>query len=179
MTWKSYAAVSGATVLAGWLASSPPANAPVSSAPVQRRALAAQPAAESDIQEQAARLQTRVRQEIAYRDPERNPFRFGARQAAARTASAGSPVVTLPVETAPPVPQAPAVSLAGIAEDQVGERTERTAILSTPSNVLLVREGDEVMGQYRVTKIDAGAVELLKLADGTTLRLALKTSSAQ
>lgn len=179
MTWKSYAAVSGATVLAGWLASSPPSNAPVSGATSQRGAPAAPSTAGSDIEEQAARLQTRVRQETAYRDPQRNPFRFGARQAAVaqRSTSANMSVAPPSVEAAPLLPQAPAVSLSGIAEDQVGERMERTAILSTPSDVLLVREGDEVMGgQYRVTKIDAGAVELLKLADGTTLRLALKTT---
>jgi hypothetical protein len=35
------------------------------------------------------------------------------------------------------------------------------------------------MGQYRVTKIEAGAVELLTIADGTTLRLALRTPNPQ
>lgn len=172
MTWKSYAVVSGATVLAGWLASSPPSNAPVTAASSQRAAPDAR-AAESDIEEQASRLQERVRDETTYRDPARNLFRFGARQAA-RPEPAGDVAPEPLVEIAPPAPQPPAVSLSGIAEDRVGERLERTAILSTPSDVLLVREGDAVMGQYRVTKIEAGAVELLKLADGTMLRLALR-----
>jgi hypothetical protein len=182
MTWKSYAVVSGATVLAGWLASSPPSVAPVSSsAPAQRTAPVTRTAAESDIEEQAARLQARVRQEVAYRQPERNPFRFGAKQKAARSVGGDISFTPppAPIELAPITPQAVAISLSGIAEDQVGERMERTAILSAPSDVLLVREGDEVMGQYRVAKIEAGAVELVKLSDGSTLRLALKASNAQ
>src|SRR5687767_14980594 len=147
MTWKSYAAVSGATVLAGWLASSPPANAPATSAPVQRRTPDARTAAESDIEQQAARLQQRVRQETIYRDPARNPFRFGARQTMRSAPEAGVVAAPPAVEAPPPqVPQGPAISLSGIAEDQAGERMERTAILSTPADVLLVREGDEVMG---------------------------------
>src|SRR5688572_28813115 len=176
MTWKSYAAVSGATVLAGWLASSPPANAPSTSASVRRGTPAARAAPESDIEEQATRLQQRMRQATIYRDPARNPFRCGTREAA-RSAPANVASTPAPVEAPPPVAQAPAVSLSGIAEDQTGERMERKAILSTPADVLLVREGDEVMGQYRVTKIEAGAVELVKLSDGSTLRLALRTSN--
>jgi hypothetical protein len=66
------------------------------------------------------------------------------------------------------------VTLSGIASDQVGDRTVRTAILSSPSGVLLVREGDDVLGQYRVAKITEDAVELTRVSDGTTLRVGLK-----
>ena len=65
----------------------------------------------------------------------------------------------------------PAVSLSGIAEDRIEQRVERTAILSSPAGVLLVHEGDDVLGQYRVTKIESEAVEFVKLSDGGTLRL--------
>lgn len=171
MTWKSTAVVSGATVLVGWLASSPPSNAPSTSAPAQAQASAEVPTAPSDIEQQAMRLQARLRQEAVFREPERNPFRFGAPRLAAR--SAPEPTIAPPVETAPQ-PPVPSVSLSGIAEDQVGERVERTAILSSPSGVLLVREGDEVLGQYRVVKIDSDAVELVKLVDTAPLRLTLK-----
>lgn len=173
MTWKSYAVVSGATVLAGWLASSPPSNAPATSGPAQPERSAAVPAAAADIEEQAARLQARLRQEAVYREPERNPFRFGARQVA-RSAPEGSATALSPVEAIAPALPAPPVTLSGIAEDQVGERMERTAILSSPSGVLLVREGEGVLGQYRVAKIHADAVELISLIDGTSLRLVFK-----
>ena len=70
------------------------------------------------------------------------------------------------------------VSLAGIAEDEIddpgGSRIERTAILSTPDGVLLVREGDDVLGLYRVVTIESGAVELER-ADGTTFRIGFKS----
>ena len=120
------------------------------------------------------RLQARVRREAAYMQPARNPFRFGSARPIASPgiegAGAASPAETL--VPAPPPP--PPVSLAGIAEDQVEQRVERTAILSSPDGVLLVHEGDNVLGQYRVARIESEAVELVKLTDGTTLRLGLK-----
>src|SRR3954463_15692148 len=71
MNWKSTVAVSGATVLATWLGWSPgyqPAATPAiaSNAPEAKA---------GDIQSQADRLQVRVRKELEYRDPTRNPFR--------------------------------------------------------------------------------------------------------
>jgi hypothetical protein len=115
-----------------------------------------------------------VRREAAYAQPQRNPFRFGAaRPIAGREADL--PEAAPPAETfVSAVPPPPPVSLAGIAEDQVEQRVERTAILSSPDGVLLVHEGDDVLGQYRVAKIESEAVELVKLADGTTLRLSLR-----
>ena len=61
MTWKSYAAVSGATVLAGWLASSPPSNTPGSTAGSATRSPRRPSPAATDIEQQAARLQSRLR----------------------------------------------------------------------------------------------------------------------
>ena len=55
---------------------------------------------------------------------------------------------------------------------------ERTAILSSPSGVLLVREGDVVLGDYRVGRIESEAVELVK-TDGSTLRLTLSNPKPQ
>src|SRR5262245_22274661 len=87
MTWKSYSVVSSATVLAGWLASSSPSNMPAGSAPAERAAPAAPSAADSDIEQQAMRLQAQVRRETAYREPDRNPFQFGSRRTAGSFAS--------------------------------------------------------------------------------------------
>jgi hypothetical protein len=50
---------------------------------------------------------------------------------------------------------------------------QRTAILNTDSGVVLAKEGDQVAG-YRVQKISADAVELVKVDDGSVLRLGLR-----
>lgn len=174
MTWKSYAAVSGATVLAGWLASASPANAPAGAASASRQAVPPAASAPSDIEQQAMRLQARLRAERAFREPERNPFRFGARsnRAAGPARTVAAPEPPPPVEAAP---AAPLVSLSGIAEDRRGDRVDRTAILSSPAGVLLVREGDEILGYYRVARIENEAVELVAISDGATRRLTLGT----
>jgi hypothetical protein len=39
---------------------------------------------------------------------------------------------------------------------------------------MLVREGDDVLGEYRVAAIEAEAVELEKTSDGSRLRIPLK-----
>jgi hypothetical protein len=174
MTWKSYAAASGATVLAGWLASSPPATVADGGrvAPVRSPRAAVATTSASDIEELASRLQSRLRRETSYARPARNPFRFeSVPVASAPPVSAPSNV---PAQIAAPfVPPPPTVTLVGIAEDGADQGSERTAILSSPDGVLLVRRGDDVLGQYRVSAIDAEAVDLTSLADGSTLRLSL------
>jgi hypothetical protein len=173
MTWKSYAAASGATVLAGWLASTPPVggveNRPA--APSRSSRAAASPS--SDIVEQASRLQARIRRETAYVRPQRNPFQFEAARPAAETGGGiAEPAPSSDLST-PVIEVAPSVTLAGVAEDPLQDGVERTAILSSSAGVLLVRVGDEVLGQYRVAAVEAGAVDLLSLTDGSMLRLSL------
>ncbi|NOT28496.1 MAG: hypothetical protein HOP16_20635 [Acidobacteria bacterium] len=175
MTWKSYAAASGATVLAGWLASAPPENAANGAAVVRARPARAtvSTASASDIQEQASRLQSRIRRETSYVRPARNPFRFSESGPVASAIPAPEPS-NVPVQVATPfVPPPPTVTLVGMAEDRAEQGSERTAILSSPEGVLLVRKGDDVLGQYRVTAVDEEAVELTSVADGSTLRLSL------
>jgi hypothetical protein len=173
MTWKSYAAVSGATVLAGWLASSPslaPTGSPV---PVVRQSPVAA-SLSSDIVAQADRLQAGIQRERAYARPERNPFRFNASRSGAVAREPAPVPDNLPPVPQPVLPAGPRMSLSGIAEDQVDGRPVRTAILSTPADVLLVKEGEEILGRYRVARIGSDAVELLSLEDGATLRLLLR-----
>jgi len=177
MTWKAYAAVSGVTVLAGWLASSPPANAPATtSSPAATRRRAQAPGA-SDIAEQAERLQVRLRAERNYTAPQRNLFRF--EEGGDVDPASVEPGVAFEREPAPelapeaPVPAPPTLSLSGIAEDQVNGEMSRTAVISAPTGVELVREGDEILG-YRVDRIESEAVELVRVADGTTRRITLK-----
>jgi len=173
MTWKSYAAASGATVLAGWLASTPPVAVVANRPAAPSRSSRATGSPSSDIVEQATRLQARIRRETAYVRPQRNPFQFQAARPAAEAAAAiAEPALSTDLP-APVINVAPAVTLAGVAEDPRQNGVERTAILSSPTGVLLVRVGDEVLGRYRVAAVEGGAIELLSLADGSTLRLSL------
>jgi hypothetical protein len=175
MNWKSYAAVSGATVVAGWLVSAPPSNVP-SGVQAPRQPARSAPAADaaSDIERQATRLAARLGAERAFAVPARDPFRFAPRRAA--VAAAARVLATADAPPPPPVPvaaPAPAVSLSGIAEDQIEGRASRTVVLSTPSGVLLAREGEEILGSYRVGRIESDAVELVPLGDAAPRRLTL------
>lgn len=171
MNWKSTAVASTATTLLatwfGWT-STPPT--PVAS-DVRAISRAARPAADADIQREAQRLQLHVRTEIEYRDPSRNPFRFGARPPAPEAArtrnSAAVPAPPVPVPVAPPV----SLTLSGIAADSADGAVQRTAIITAPSGLLLVKEGDRV-ADYTVSHIEDGAVDLVA-ADGSTRRLTL------
>lgn len=163
MTWKSTAVVSGVGLLATWLASVPPANAPSASAVAP--AASVDPAA--SIGEQAERLGARVRGEIEYREPARNLFRFSA--PAALPAAAGERRVQAQLTDVPPPPVSPGIKLSGIATDTVDGRPQRTAILNTASGLVFVREGDRV-GEFRVGTIGEDAVDLVQ-ADGAVRRI--------
>ncbi len=95
----------------------------------------------------------------------RNLFQFGSR---APEPSAAAPA---PVQAAArPAPVEPPFKLIGMAEDA----GVRTAILSSPSQLLMVKAGDLVAPTYRVSTISADAIELTDSTDGSVLRLALK-----
>ena len=176
MTWKSYAAMSGAGLLATYLFSAPP--------PLTDRTPAARPSADADasrvandIEQQAARLGSRVRQAVDYVPPARNPFRFGGRPAASRGTTATSAPAGPPSEAViPDLPEAPPppppIRLTGIATNTVNGQRERSAVLLTPQGVMTAGEGDMV-GAYRVLRIDEDAVEVAG-PDGMPRRLALR-----
>ena len=179
MTWKAYAAVSGATVLAGWLASYPPANAPTNTTPPGRSPRAGEASAALDIEEQAERLQTKLRAERSYTAPQRNPFRFeeggDIDPGPVEPGTAFEPEREPQPELVAPAP--PPISLSGIAEDQANGEITRTAVISSPAGVELVREGDQFLG-YRVERIESEAVELTA-PDGTIRRLSLSKPKTQ
>jgi hypothetical protein len=167
MNWKSTAVVSGAsTLLATWVGWTPAPKAVI--APVTPAANHVVDA--SDIQAQANRLHVGVRTELDYRDPTRNPFRFTPKPAASaarapQVAVEGSAVLGAPV--APPVP----FTLSGMATENVGGAAQRTAILTTATDVLFVKAGDRV-GTFTVTRVDETGVEVTD-ADGSVRRLLL------
>lgn len=176
MSWKAYAAVSSAGLLATYLFSVPPVTAPGRQAAERTDSIRRRPQAAFDIQEQATRLQTRVREEIEYREPSRNPFRFGARPVTRRlvTPSASAEeTVTPPPPAPPPPPPAPPIRLSGIATNTVAGVRQRSAILMTPGGIVTVREGDAVGAEYKVVRIEEDAVELAA-ADGSSRRITLR-----
>jgi hypothetical protein len=166
MNWKSTAAVSGVTLVAGWLGFTPARPASVVDGPAVS---AARSVDTVDIEQQAARLQSRVRHELAYQNPKRNPFRFTVRPTPAverprlLEATATSPQ-EVPRDVVP-------FTLSGMATDSLEGRTDRTAIFTTPTEVLFAKQGDRV-GQYTLTGIDDAGVEL-STDDGVVRRLPL------
>ena len=159
MTWKSTAVVSGAGLLATWLASyAPPAGSP----PPAAAPAAAVAMSDAEIQQEATRLQQQVRSVVEYAPPMRNPFRFTA-------TAPGAPVASAPAAVIPDVaaPAAPDVTLTGVALDTVDGRDVRTAILSTPAGLVFATVGEVVAG-YRVAAIAEDAVQLTA-SDGSTI----------
>jgi hypothetical protein len=175
MTWKLYALVSAGAFVATYLVSGPGALTQLTHVRPPNGAPAATKSAptanvESDIQEQADRLEAHVRGEVAYRAPTRNPFQFAERPRPV-TRQVIAPKVT---ETPPPpVPLPPSITLSGIAEDHVNGVLQRTAIFSSPAGVALAREGDIVGVSYRVMTIEQDVVTLDNVNGGLPLRLSL------
>jgi len=168
MDWKSTAVISGAGVLATWFFSMPPTAAPARAvAPVVRAPQVS--TAQIDIEKEAARLQVHRVEEPRYTEPARNPFRFNEPRQPARTTVDVAPLPP-PVVLPPPPPR---ITLDGVAAETMDSQSQRTAILHTDTGVVLAKEGDQVVG-YRVQKIAADAVELVKIDDGSVLRLGLR-----
>lgn len=175
MTWKAYAAMSGAGLLATYLVSTPPVldNRSAVTRPV---AGTAAPRVADDIEQQAERLGARVREAVEYVPPARNPFRFGGRPAAPRGTTSLPEAATAPVDVIPNLPEAPPppppIRLTGIATTTVDGQPQRSAVLLTPEGVVSVREG-ETAGAYRVRRVEEEAVEV-EGPDGVPRRLLLR-----
>jgi hypothetical protein len=169
MDWKSTTVISGAGILATWFFSMPPTVTPARAV-----APAARPpqvnTSQIDIEKEAARLQVHRVHGPQFVEPSRNPFRFSARREPAQ-ATAGVVVNTPPPPVMPPPP--PRITLDGVAADTMDAQSPRTAILNAGGGVVLAKEGDQVAG-YRVQKIAPDAVELIKIDDGSMLRLGLR-----
>jgi hypothetical protein len=169
MTWKVTALVSGAGLVATWLASVP-SPAPVPQGPTQ---VAAQPSAGPSgaaveiqgLADQLARHRTRPDKSVS---PVRDPFRFAAVRGSFRADEAPP---AAPVE-AVPEPVDPGLRLSGVAMDLEGANQVWTAILSTPDGVVLAREGEAASRGWTVTAIEAERVTLAR-PDGSTLTLPL------
>lgn len=152
--------------LAVWIAAaatSPSRPAPMPATP---RAAAIDASGEA-LAVEVARLHERLRPTVAPMQA-RDLFRYASRPRALDPRRVD--VDAAPVESAAQI--APRLTLAGIAED-VGEQGPiRTAIISSPGAVFLVKEGETVLSRYRVTRVSSDAVDLVD-ADETVLHLLL------
>jgi len=103
-------------------------------------------------------------------DVRRNPFRFPA--SAPPVAAAGAlHRVEVDSEAAAPRPE---LTLSGIAEDQVGETTVRTAVINAGGQLVFVKEGDRILSRFLVVKIASDAVRIKDTERDEVFTLAFK-----
>jgi hypothetical protein len=156
--------------LAAWLAAANTSDVRVAPAPIVRPTPIEQSGAA--LASEIAKLHERLRPTAAPRPDGRNLFEFSTSRSVAapqgRPATPRPPVALLPAPDPPPP-----FTLAGMAEDTGPDGPLRTAIISSPGELFLVKEGDMVTPRYRVARISADVVELLDVATNATLRLAL------
>ena len=186
MSVKGTALLSGATVLATWLASAPmpqtavpqsaapqtaaphfSANAPVRTQAASRTVA---PPQVVDLGPEAERLARRVEAMASFTAPARDLFRFRPAPASAKVEVPVAPEVSLaPIAVVAPAP--PPFVLTGIAEDQQGDVLVRTAIVSGPGDLWLVKAGDTVDGRFQVVAVEADAVDIIRADTGAAVRL--------
>jgi hypothetical protein len=189
--WKWKVTATGATALAGWLASEPiqpSGTTDRASTAVSRGATTAAQNARnavtvSDIERQASRLAAAAPlaeaaggplPEVtgaAEAPPARNLFRFQPRQSrpAARR-------VTAPIDPAPLAPAAPTpfpLRLTGIATDVVNGVPQRTAVVRSPFGLELAKEGEIAAPGYRVVTVGESSIEVERVSDGVRQQLLL------
>jgi hypothetical protein len=160
----------GAILLAAWLASAAGVARP-HLPPVPRRSAQAMQldAVALTVQSQAARLRQRLAAAPTLQAPTRNPFTFAAREPA--VAPAVHPrTLAAPVVADSLLPE-PALVLLGVAE----EGSTRTAMVEFGGDLLMVTEGQTLVGRYHVAKVGADAIELVDLGTGATRRLFLRS----
>ncbi len=171
MTWKLYALVSAGAFVATYLMSSPkPKQATTTASAAATAQSARQRAAETEIEELANSLRVHLKSDAVLGTPGRDPFRFQTR--VQQTPAFVPPTASVPPPPLP-LPALPMLSLSGIATDVVDGTPQRTAVVSLPNGVMIVREGESVAGLYTVVAIGEDSIELQSTGDQSrrTLRL--------
>ena len=105
----------------------------------------------------------------------RNPFRFGTPAQHAAVASAHRRATVAPPEQAVGTVGAdrPPMQLLGVAAEEGDAAPVRTAVIATPRQLYLVREGEQIALRFQVVRIGADAVELRDLVNDETFPLVL------
>ena len=108
----------------------------------------------------------------------RNPFQFGVtRSEHPPLAGTHHPAALAAGESANAEAAAdrPPMQLLGVAADgEDGAAPVRTAVIATPRQLYLVREGEQMALRFQVVRIGSDAVELLDLASDQTFSLTLR-----
>ena len=168
--------IGGASLLVAWLASAASVSRqepePVPPAPAIEPSVIDGVAA--DVETQARRLKARLAAPAVSQPPTRNPFAF--REVARRAAQPPVRPIELPILTAPePARVEPTMQLIGVAEQRKPQGLVRTAMLAVEGDQLIMAVvGDVVMLRFKVTAIDADAVELTEETTGAARRLVLQ-----
>ena len=168
----------GGALLAVWLAAAAGAGRQPAPAVRQRPAESTRPSTDlrpPSYAAQARRLREYSRVAPTPQHPSRNPFAFArSSPSPAVTTSAGRPTDAPSTDGSPPASD-PVFGLAliGVASSRTELGLERTAVISGPGGVLLVKGGDLVRAQVRVAFVEEGAVVLENLETGVTTRLQL------
>jgi hypothetical protein len=167
----AWAVAQGAAVPAG-------ARADTSSVRAQApRGTAGRAAAEPGFEVGIDRLRTGLGMMPAPAASGRNPFRFGADPSVRRTSAARHRATLVQAESAdtgPVAPDRPPMQLLGVAAEEGDAAPVRTAVIGTPSQLYLVREGEQMALRFQVLRIGTDAVDLRDLATDDTFQLALR-----
>jgi hypothetical protein len=83
------------------------------------------------------------------------------------------PAARAPIEV-PVAPPQPPLRLIGVAEDSASGQSVRTAIISAPDQLYVVKEGERVTSRFDVQRISPDVVELVDAVDASAVRLVLK-----
>jgi Tfp pilus assembly protein PilP len=130
--------------------------------------------AHSRLNVELRRLHTSLASMPSPSTPRRDPFRF-AGGAHGRSDTESEPATATAATTGGETPQdRPQMQLLGIAEDGDPAAVERTAVIATPRQVYMVKEGDQIAFRFQVARIGADAVELRDLAQDATFTLTLR-----
>ena len=124
-----------------------------------------------ELASQIARLHNRLRPDATPRQPSRNLFAFVSAVRRPAALAVPAPVAAAGATTAASTPP---FRLAGLAEDAGPQGSVRTAIISGPGELFLVKEGDSLTVRTRVRTITPELVELTDVSDGRVIRLPLR-----
>src|SRR4029450_12885479 len=158
MTWKLYAIVSAGAFVATYLMSSPKTDVATSKASAQAPKSSRQRAAERESEALPASLHVRLNSDAVFRAPGRDLFRFETR--VQKPPAFVPPPAVVQGAPVPVAPVLPGLSLSGVASDVVDGKPQRSAVVSLPNGVVIVREGESVAGLYTVVAIGGDSIDL-------------------
>jgi hypothetical protein len=162
-----------ALAIASWFASASTSGVRPPIAPLPPPKPAAIDWSVAALQSEVSRLHDRIGP-TASPAGSRDLFRFSARTPRRPLGAVPNRAPMAEADVAPPVAPRPSLKLIGIAEDASADGIVRTAIVSGPGDVYLVKAGDTVAGQYRVEQVSTDAVQLTNIATAASTTLALR-----